>query len=47
MAPRVTLEDGCRFKGSIDMDVTESASTGKVTDFMAGASKIGESGKTG
>ena len=45
VAPRVTLEDGCRFKGSIDMDVADSGSTGKVTDFMAGASMIGESGK--
>lgn len=25
VAPRVTLEDGCRFKGSIDMDVESSA----------------------
>ena len=47
VAPRVTLEDGCRFKGSIDMDVADSGSTGKVTDFMAGASMIGESGKAG
>lgn len=26
VAPRVTLEDGCKFKGSIDMDVEPSAS---------------------
>jgi cytoskeletal protein CcmA (bactofilin family) len=25
VAPRVTLEDGCKFKGSIDMDVELSA----------------------
>ena len=25
VAPRVTLEDGCKFKGSIDMDVESSA----------------------
>ena len=43
-APRVTLEDGCRFKGSIDM---EGAGTGggKVTDIMSGASVADESGK--
>ena len=27
VAPRVTLEDGAKFKGSIDMDPAESAST--------------------
>ena len=27
VAPRVTLEDGCKFKGSIDMDVETSASS--------------------
>lgn len=35
-APRVTLEDGCRFKGSIDMDVepaTKAFGSGKVADF--------------
>ena len=47
VAPRVTLEDGCRFKGSIDMDVADSGSTGKVTDFLSGASVIGESEKAG
>lgn len=25
IAPRVSLEDGCKFKGSVDMDVTSSA----------------------
>ena len=48
VAPRVTLEDGCRFKGSIDMDVADSGSKGKVTDLLAGAaSAAGESGKKG
>ena len=47
VAPRVTLEDGCRFKGSIDMDVADSGSTGKITDFLAGASMIGESESAG
>jgi len=28
VAPRVTLEDGCKFKGSIDMDVESSAGRG-------------------
>ena len=34
-APRVTLEDGCRFKGSIDMDSIDGqlAKNPKVTDF--------------
>ncbi len=34
-APRVTLEDGCRFKGSIDMDSIDGqlAKSPKVTDF--------------
>lgn len=27
VAPRVTLEDGCRFKGSIDMDVEPSSAS--------------------
>ena len=27
VAPRVTLEDGCKFKGSIDMDVEPSTAT--------------------
>ena len=43
VAPRVTLEDGCKFKGSIDMDVEPSASsrTGgrgeKVADIKSAA----------
>ncbi|MCA8967399.1 MAG: polymer-forming cytoskeletal protein [Planctomycetes bacterium] len=34
-APRVTLEDGCRFKGSIDMDNVDAQAgkSPKVTDF--------------
>lgn len=40
IAPRVTLSDGCKFKGSIDMDVElkddrdkERAGQGKITDI--------------
>ena len=33
--PRVTLEDGCRFKGSIDMD--EAAKASKVADIKTAA----------
>lgn len=34
VSPRVTLEDGCRFKGSIDMEtVTASEGRGKVADI--------------
>jgi cytoskeletal protein CcmA (bactofilin family) len=36
-APRVTLEDGCRFKGSIDMDV--DAAAGKVAGISTGSAK--------
>jgi cytoskeletal protein CcmA (bactofilin family) len=32
VAPRVTLEDGCKFKGSIDMDVEPSAARGATTN---------------
>ena len=45
-APRVTLEDGCRFKGSIDMEGTGPGGAGKVTDIMLGASAADESGKS-
>jgi cytoskeletal protein CcmA (bactofilin family) len=45
-APRVTLEDGCRFKGSIDMEGSGAGGTGKVTDIMLGASVADESGKS-
>jgi cytoskeletal protein CcmA (bactofilin family) len=36
VSPRVTLEDGCRFKGSIDMDV-ESKSIDKVAGIKPAA----------
>ena len=45
VAPRVTLEDGCRFKGSIDMEGSDAGGAGKVTDIMLGASVADESGK--
>ena len=45
VAPRVTLEDGCRFKGSIDMEGSDVGGAGKVTDIMLGASVADESGK--
>ena len=45
IAPRVTLEDGCRFKGSIDMEGSNTGGAGKVTDIMLGASAADESGK--
>ena len=45
VAPRVTLEDGCRFKGAIDMEGTDAGGAGKVTDIMLGASVADESGK--
>ncbi len=44
VTPRVTLEDGCRFKGSIDMEGADAGGTGKVTDIMLGASLADESG---
>ena len=44
VAPRVTLEDGCRFKGSIDMEGAD-AGGGNVTDIMLGASVADESGQ--
>ena len=45
VAPRVTLEDGCRFKGSIDMEGADAGGAGRVTDIMLGASRADESGK--
>ena len=45
VAPRVTLEDGCRFKGAIDMEGSDAGGAGKVSDIMLGASAAGESGK--
>ena len=46
-APRATLEDGCRFKGAIDMEGADAGGPGKVTDIMLGASVADESGKAG
>lgn len=44
-APRVSLEDGCRFKGSIDMEGSKAAGAGTVTDIMLGASVVDDAGK--
>ena len=44
-APRVTLEDGCRFKGSIDMEGSSAAGAGRVADIMLGASVADDAGK--
>lgn len=44
VAPRVTLEDGCRFKGSIDMEGSDAGGAGKLTDGMLGASVADKSG---
>ncbi|RKZ37471.1 MAG: polymer-forming cytoskeletal protein [Gammaproteobacteria bacterium] len=41
VAPRVTLEDGCKFRGTIDMDVKPASAVkdrAKVSDFKAVAS---------
>ena len=51
VSPRVTLEDGCKFKGSIDMDVEPSAAHGpassgrseKIADIKSAAT--GSSGE--
>ena len=40
VAPRVTLEDGCKFKGSIDMDVEPSAA--HASKSFSGSEKISE-----
>ena len=45
VAPRVTLEDGCRFKGAIDMEGSDGGGAGKVTDIMLGASVADDPGK--
>ena len=45
VAPRVTLEDGCRFKGAIDMEGPDGGGAGKVTDIMLGASVADDPGK--
>ena len=49
VAPRVTLEDGCKFKGSIDMDVEPAASSRasgsrgqNIADIKSAASGSGE-----
>lgn len=47
VAPRVTLEDGCKFKGSIDMDVEPSTSSRSgrgenIADIKSAASGSGE-----
>ena len=44
VAPRVTLEDGCRFKGSIDMEGADAGDASKFSDIMLGASVASESG---
>lgn len=50
VAPRVTLEDGCKFKGSIDMDVepvtasrASSPRSEKVADIKSAAGSGGDS----
>ena len=47
VAPRVTLEDGCRFKGAIDMDGSDASGAGKVADIMLGATAPDEAGGAG
>jgi cytoskeletal protein CcmA (bactofilin family) len=50
ISPRVTLEDGCKFKGSIDMDVEPSAAHGpassgrseKIADIKSATGGSGE-----
>ncbi len=50
VAPRVTLEDGCKFKGSIDMDVEPSATRAsgssnrseKIADIKSAAGGSGD-----
>ncbi len=44
-APRVTLEDGCRFKGSIDMET--SSATSSSADKIAGMTSHSQSRKIG
>ena len=54
-APRVTLEDGCKFKGSIDMDVESSTNSQSdssslarnVADIKSAAPSSGEGTKAG
>ena len=40
VAPRVTLEDGCKFKGTIDMDVEPSAA--RASGSFGGSEKIAD-----
>ena len=40
VAPRVTLEDGCKFKGSIDMDVESSAA--RASSHSGGSEKVAD-----
>lgn len=54
VAPRVTLEDGCKFKGSIDMDVEPSTasrdSSGrseKIADIKSASGGSGETSSSG
>jgi cytoskeletal protein CcmA (bactofilin family) len=50
IAPRVTLEDGCKFKGSIDMDVEPSTARGsassgrseKIADIKSASGSLGD-----
>jgi len=45
VAPRVSLEDGCRFKGAIDMESPDGGGAGKVADIMLGAPVANDPGK--
>ncbi len=55
VSPRVTLEDGCKFKGSIDMDVEPSAAHGskdasrseKIADIKSAAGGSGDLSSSG
>ena len=55
VAPRVTLEDGCKFKGSIDMDVEPSAARAsghsgrseKIADIKSAATGSGDASSGG
>ncbi len=55
VAPRVTLEDGCKFKGSIDMDVEPSAARAsgpsgrgeKIADIKSAAGGSGDASSGG
>ena len=47
--PRVTIEDGCKFKGSIDMDAAgQPRATGsKVADLKPTGAGVDDTGKAG